>query len=52
MRVLIHCKIEQVMEQASLWTKIMPQKIFTDLVTFCAEPASEKPAKLNSTQQA
>ena len=37
MRVLIHHKIEQVLDRASLWTKIMPQKIFSDLVHFIAE---------------
>lgn len=28
MRMLIHQKIEQVFEQASLWKNVMPQKIF------------------------
>lgn len=37
MRVLIHHKIEQVLENASLWTNIMPEKIFNDLVIFSAE---------------
>lgn len=37
MRVLIHHKIEQVLDRASLWKKIMPQKIFSDLVHFIAE---------------
>ena len=32
MRFLIHKKIEQVLDRASLWTNIMPQKIFNDLV--------------------
>ena len=37
MRILIHHKIEQVLEQGSLWTKIMPHKIFSDLVSFSLE---------------
>ena len=37
MRQLIHHKIEQVFERASLWTNIMPEKIFADLVSFSAE---------------
>ena len=37
MRMLIHHKIEQVFERASLWTNIMPEKIFADLVSFSAQ---------------
>jgi len=36
-RVLMHHKIEQELGQAGLWKKIMPQKIFSDLVTFIAD---------------
>jgi len=42
MRVLIHHKIEQVFERASLWTNIMPVKIFNDLVTFISETGMDQ----------
>lgn len=37
MRMLIHHKIEQVLEGASLWNNFMPYKIFKDLVSFSAD---------------
>ena len=36
MRSVIHQKIEQVLSQSNLWSKIMPEKIFHDLVNFIA----------------
>lgn len=50
MRMLIHQKIEQVFERASLWTKIMPQKIFSDLVTFNSQANGINP-KTESGEQ-
>jgi len=37
MRSVIHQKIEQVLSQSNLWVKIMPDKIFTDLLNFIAD---------------
>lgn len=42
MRGLIHQKIEQVLERASLWRNIMPSKIFRDLVSFNAEVSGQE----------
>ena len=40
MRLLINFKIEQVIQQSNLWTKVMPKKIFDDLIAFCASKES------------
>ena len=51
MRVLIHQKIEQVFERATLWTNIMPHKIFSDLVSFNASATGFNPQTVNTQER-